>query len=160
MTGTVDADWAEIERLVRDGLTYAEIARRTGVDGRVVRARAVAQGWRAPAPSQRKPDARDVRRELIGRFYAAINTKLKQMERRLEEDIESGGGAQTATDHEREVRTIGGLIAHLGTLSEFEADLARPDRRPGGADAAERNAQADRYRSELARRLARLVPPQ
>jgi hypothetical protein len=161
MPSAADADWAEIERLVREGRPYTEISRQTGLSPITIGRRAVREGWRASAKAARAAGAGSslaARRALIHRFYAAINKKLRQMERRLADDIECGGGAASATDHEREVRTIGGLIAHLGTLSEFEAELDRPAGKPDAG--ADRAGESDRYREELATLLSRLVPPQ
>ncbi len=55
------------------------------------------------------------RRALVRRLYKAIDTKLKQMERRMAHDIAAQDGTSdtTAADHERDTRAIGALIANL-----------------------------------------------
>jgi hypothetical protein len=79
------------------------------------------------------------------------------MERRMKTDMKKRRSTQSAADHERETRAIGGLINQLGKISEYQTDLDRPT---GPADdLAAIAADAERYRRELAQRLARLVPP-
>jgi hypothetical protein len=68
----------------------------------------------------------------------------------------------TAADHERDTRAIGALIANLSRVTEIEADL---ERHPGSAKPADQQAdrqladEAERFRGEVAERLARLVRP-
>lgn len=102
------------------------------------------------------------RRALVRRLYKAIDTKLKQMERRMAHDIASTDGSSdtTAADHERDTRAIGALIANLSRVTEIEADL---ERLPGSASPADTQGdrqladEAERFRREVAERLARLV---
>jgi hypothetical protein len=103
------------------------------------------------------------RRALVRRLYTAIDTKLQQMERRMAHDMatEEGSSDMTAADHERDTRAIGALIANLSRVTEIEADL---ERIPGTA-AADQQAdlqladEAERFRRDVAERLARLVRP-
>ena len=104
------------------------------------------------------------RRALVRRLYKAIDTKLKQMERRMAHDMATTEGPSdtTAADHERDTRAIGALIANLSRVTEIEADL---ERHPGVASPAEQQGdrqladEAERFRRDVAERLARLVRP-
>ena len=72
----------------------------------------------------------------------------------------------SAADHERDTRAIGALIANLSRVTEIEADL---ERLPGSSSPASSQAahhaerqladEAERFRGEVAERLARLVRP-
>ncbi|MBN9263875.1 MAG: hypothetical protein J0I75_04765 [Hyphomicrobium sp.] len=104
------------------------------------------------------------RRALVRRLYKAIDTKLKQMERRMAQDIATKEGTSdtTAADHERDTRAIGALIANLSRVTEMEADL---ERLPGSTNPATSQGdrqladEAERFRRDVAERLARLVGP-
>jgi len=168
MPRSVDADWKKIERLVRTtNLSIEAISKRTGVAESTLRLHARRGGWRPglkplppppPALIERAPRTpADARRALIQRFYKAIDTKLKQMEQRMKKEMQNDDGIQSAADHERDTRAIGGLIKQLAKISEYEADLDRPAGQ--GDDFAIVAAEAERYRRELAERLARLIPP-
>jgi hypothetical protein len=101
---------------------------------------------------------------LVRRLYKAIDTKLKQMERRMAHDMatKEGSSDTTAADHERDTRAIGALIANLSRVTEIKADL---ERLPGSTSPANQQAdrqladEAERFRREVAERLARLVRP-
>ena len=62
--------------------------------------------------------------------------------------------AATATDHDRESRAIGALIDNLGKITEMETGLARTS---GKSDPTDIAGDADRWRRELAGRLAKIV---
>lgn len=121
-----------------------------------------------PAPErQRRSSAATslrARRALVRRLYKAIDTKLKQMERRMAHDMAAKEGARdtTAADHERDTRAIGALIGNLSRVTEIEADL---ERLPGSSSPAEQQGdrqlaeEAERFRRDVAERLARLVRP-
>lgn len=125
-----------------------------------------------PAPKGRSPAAAaatlKARRALVRRLYKAIDTKLKQMERRMAHDMATTErpSDMTAADHERDTRAIGALIANLSRVTEIEADL---ERHPGSASPAEQQGaqhaerqladEAERFRQDVAERLARLVRP-
>lgn len=122
---------------------------------------------------------RAVRRQLIARLYRAIDTKLKLMERRMNSEIdaiESGGastatddsttaGARTSADHERETRAFGALVKTINSVRQMQAELdtlanahTASSVPPSAAD-ARLAADAERYRRDIAERLARFVPP-
>lgn len=132
---------------------------------------------RRPASAAAKPASKDrgtaaaattlkARRALVRRLYKAIDTKLKQMERRMAHDMATTKGSSdtTAADHERDTRAIGALIANLSRVTEIEADLERHPASPAerqGVQHAERQLadEAERFRRDVAERLARLVRP-
>ena len=122
---------------------------------------------RKPAkPKPKRPAASGTghRRRLLDRLVAAISLKLEQLERRMSHDLAKDldpleqGDAATSTDHERETRAIGALIDNLGKVTEMETGLDRSAKsgksNPAAADIA---GEADRYRRELAERLAKIV---
>lgn len=140
----------------------------------------------APAGSKRRAapaTARAVRRQLIARLYRAIDTKLKLMERRMNSEIDaidSGGalpatddpttaGARTSADHERETRAFGALVKTINSVRQMQAELdtlanahtahTASSVPPSAAD-ARLAADAERYRRDIAERLAKFVPPQ
>lgn len=117
----------------------------------------------APAPAPRKASVRTsaLRRALIRRFYGAIDTGLKQLELRMQNEFDAGASA-SAADWERETRALGVLIANLGKVTEFEAAaLAKPRAaRPGARKRRRSDIPADdaeRLRASLAERLERIV---
>lgn len=125
----------------------------------------------SPPPKQRRgataaatTTSLKARRTLVRRLYKAIDTKLKQMERRMAHDMatKDGNADTTAADHERDTRAIGTLIANLSRVTEIEADL---ERLPGSASLTDQQGdrqladEAERFRREVAERLARLVRP-
>ena len=92
------------------------------------------------------------RRHLLDRLVAAISRKLEQLEHRMALDLDD---AATATDHDRESRAIGALIDNLGKITEMETGLARTA--SGKSDPTDIAGDADRWRRELAGRLAKIV---
>jgi hypothetical protein len=121
-----------------------------------------------PQPPAVDPDANTApstpdttRRRLLDRLVAAISLKLEQLERRMTTDLAllAAGEPATAVDHERETRAIGALIDNLGKITEIEADLSRPADAKRGPSPADTDLadEADRWRSELASRLSRII---
>src|SRR5689334_9103524 len=114
--------WAEARRLrERSGRSFREIASLLGVNESTVRRRAYADGWSAMfSPGRRDDPARGAsvvigRPELIRRLYAAIDTKLKLMERRMQRQITNftRGKDLTSADHERDTRAFGTMIKNI-----------------------------------------------
>ena len=113
----------------------------------------------APRPRAGKPKSSpNTRRDLLARLVAAISLKLEQLERRMAKDLAdlASSEAATATDHERETRAIGALIDNLGKVTEMESGLDR-SAGAGKSAASDIAGEADRYRRELAERLAKIV---
>jgi hypothetical protein len=172
----VDVRWAEARRLFEaDGLTISQVAARMGVHPETVRRRALAEEWAkaakragsaaAASPKRagrpRKPRTIVGRRELIQRLYAAMDTKLKLMEHRMKAQMKNLGTGEdhtSAADHERDTRAIGAIIKNIAQVKEMQADLDRvAGGQPATAADAELFAEADRFRREIAERLARFV---
>ena len=113
-----------------------------------------------PKPQRPASSGISQRRRLLDRLVAAISLKLEQLERRMAQDLETieRGEAATSTDHERETRAIGALIDNLGKVTEMETGLDRSAGR-GKSNIATSDiaGEADRFRRELAERLARIV---
>lgn len=189
MTGSAEPDWPAIRRLYLEGkLSVASIAKQYGVSIRRIYHRGSQEGWpRRGQPAARRRDAPALasavrpgrlkeseaeaaaqslraRRALVRRLYKAIDTKLQQMERRMAQDMAADEQTSdtTAADHERDTRAIGALIANLSRVTEIEADI---ERTPGSASPADNRAdrqladEAERFRRDVAERLARLVRP-
>jgi hypothetical protein len=164
--------WAEARRLRETlGLGIGEIATRFGVSEARVRRRADIDGWLSPPGTTsavrrtrlRSPTSAVGRRQLIKRLYKAMDTKLRLMERRMEkqmENIDKVDGDLPAADHERDARAFGAMIKNIEQVKEMQADLDRvAGGQPATAADAELFAEADRFRREIAERLARFIPP-
>ena len=113
--------------------------------------RPAATGAPTPRPAPPKLLTPADRRHLLDRLVAAISRKLEQLEHRMALDLDD---AATATDHDRESRAIGALIDNLGKITEMETGLARTS---GKSDPTDIAGDADRWRRELAGRLAKIV---
>jgi hypothetical protein len=163
--------WAEARRLCEDlGLGLAEIAAKFGVSETTVRRRAMLDGWQLPrsAAKPTKPAPRRYsrsvvgRRQLIKRLYKAMDTKLKLMERRMQkqiENIDKEEGDLSAADHERDARAFTTMIKNIAQVKEMQADLDRvTGGQPTTAADAELFAEAERFRRDIAERLARFIP--
>ena len=108
------------------------------------------------------------RRKLLNRLYQAIDTKLKLMERRMHSEIsaleaEPGAGpghaGLSSADHERETRALGALVKTINSVKDMQAELDRIANATADTAADARlTADAERYRNEIAQRLARFVP--
>ena len=165
--------WAEARRLREDlGLGVGEIAARFGVHrGHGAKRAAEKDGWLSPpgtrAASEAHPPARRShsvvgRRQLIQRLYKAMDTKLRLMERRMETQMTNldKGNDLTSADHERDTRAFGAMIKNIEQVKEMQADLDRvAGGQPATAADAELFAEAERFRREIAERLARFIPP-
>ena len=164
--------WAEARRLRETaGLGVSEIAVQFGVTEETVRRHAEKDGWlsppgTAPLPARRTrlrgASAAVGRRQLIKRLYKAMDTKLRLMERRMETqmtDLDKGKDL-TSADHERDTRMFGAMIKNIEQVKEMQADLDRVTRgQPATAADAELFAEAERFRREIAERLARFILP-
>lgn len=165
--------WAEVRRL-RDELDLPTdtIAARMGVHPRTIERRAAEEGWalRAPGPKKKAKDASAfeaftvaARRKLVQRLYKAMDTKLNLMERRMKTqlaNLRKQGSDLSAADHERDARAFGTIIKNIDQVKEMQADLERvAGGQPATAADAELFAEANRFRQEIAERLARFIPP-
>lgn len=142
----------------------------------------------APTPLRRTQPTVTARRQLIARLYRAIDTKLKLMERRMNSEIDaidagsgsappgddntsgaSSNAGRNSADHERETRAFGALVKTINSVRQMQAELdtianahtAHAASSSATSDADARlAADADRYRRDIAQRLAKFVPPQ
>ena len=165
--------WAEARGLRETaGLGVGEIAVRFGVTEETVRRHAEKDGWLSPPGTPAPPAKRTIRlrgassvvsrRQLIKRLHKAMDTKLRLMERRMETQMTNldAGKDLTSADHERDTRILGAMIKNIEQVKEMQADLDRVTRgQPATADDAELFAEAERFRREIAERLARFIPP-
>lgn len=136
-------------KLAKAATTKKPTAKRTASKPtRTLPSPARAPSTRASPPTPLTPADR---RHLLDRLVAAISRKLEQLEHRMALDLDD---AATATDHDRESRAIGALIDNLGKITEMETGLARTS---GKSDPTDIAGDADRWRRELAGRLAKIV---
>lgn len=68
--------------------------------------------------------SRAARASLILRLYNAIDLKLTQMEKLMSEPEATKD--TSSADHERETRTITGLVRNFERVTEMDADLTKP----------------------------------
>jgi hypothetical protein len=106
-------------------------------------------------PRARAKTPADLRLRLIKNFYNTIAKKLRQITDRI-----AAGGKLTIADDERQARTLITMIRCVeGTLG-LETDLARNLSALATGDsvqpAAELAADAERWRTELAKRIQRV----
>jgi hypothetical protein len=165
--------WAEVRRLRDDlDLSTDTIAARMGVHPRTIERHAAREGWArrvvGPKKSARDPSVFEAftvaaRRSLVQRLYKAMDTKLNLMERRMKTqlaNLDKEGSDLSSADHERDARAFGTIIKNIDQVKEMQADLERvAGGQPKSAADAELFAEADRFRREIAERLARFVPP-
>ncbi|KAB2920442.1 MAG: hypothetical protein F9K29_00970 [Hyphomicrobiaceae bacterium] len=167
MPALTPEQWDELRRAREGGVeSDRELAARFGVHVRTILRRARLYNWltrRGPMSASSFAAATiEVRRNLVRRLYRAIDTKLKLMEHRMQEQIRGldgeAGKLPPMLDDEREIRSIGTLIRNLDKITEMASELDRTaDGRQESADAAELFAEAERYRRELTERLAKFV---
>jgi hypothetical protein len=136
----------------RHGLTVAQITALGRKHDWPARGRARSKSVVRKRPSKSASLAE--RRRIVRRLYAAIITKLAQLEDRM-----SSPETPTPADAERETRALASLIRSVERVHELETDLTRGAKlagNPAGPDAAGPNADAERKRRELAERIRRL----
>lgn len=176
---TEDADWAEIRRLYCETTTSVrQIAEQHGITSQRLYARRVAENWpkrsAARIEKEKKPahdgkarrngsdcrnstvSPRPSRREaLLNRLYAAIDEKLKRLERRMK-----SGEASTVADSERETRELSYMIRSFEKVTEVASDLAQSAGQSPGQSLEQSScltaADAQRMRHAIAERLERL----
>jgi len=153
-----EAVWTEVRRHYEAGiLPVEEICRQHGVSARGLRNRARTRGWKRRGPAS--PAVRTLafsgrigagdgpvdRARLIERLYRALDRQMQDIEERL------AGLGEAGSAGEREARTLSALARTLDKLIELEDNAGRP----GEAEKVEQG-ERERFRAELARRLARL----
>lgn len=165
-------DWAAVEHdYVAGEETLVALAGRHGTTAATIRARASREGWpprqrsrgRArPAPPVAGADLLADKRRLAHRLTSAIEKILMKMEKRMALEKRKEAEPASAADQERDSRMVHSLIRSLEKVTELEADLDRPDAgagKPRAADARALADEAERFRRDIAQRLARLGGP-
>jgi hypothetical protein len=140
-----DATWEQVRAAYVDTKnTVVEICQQFGIRHQDLYARRSAESWplrdkrksdslrRAPAstsgndaPAPHTATSRAARAALILRLYNVIDLKLTQMEKLMSEPKPDGEQTSSA-DHERETRTITGLVRNFEHVTEMDADLTKP----------------------------------
>ena len=96
------------------------------------------------------------RASIIARLYTALDQKMLEIETRIERASQADGEAMSATDCERDARTLTTLaklyekICELEGVSDAQADDGRVNREAKEID-------ADRFRHDIAERLTRML---
>ena len=160
--------WADARRLFEQGIARDEIAARMGValrpsaGGPSAKTGAAASPFASPPPGHARSKASPL--PPAARWCSAsqgMDTKLKLMERRMTKQLAAldKGNDLPSADHERDTRAFGAIIKNIEHVKEMQADLDRvAGGQPATAADAELFAEADRFRREIAERLARFIP--
>lgn len=77
-----------------------------------------------PTAKTHATTSRAARAALILRLYNAIDLKLTQMEKLMSDP--DATQQTTSADHEREARTLTGLVRNFERVTEMDADLTKP----------------------------------
>ena len=134
-----DATWALVrEAYVTGDQSISQISHTFVVSFQKIYERRAAENWplRQPGKSartkrptltaseaaKRLPTTRKAREDLIMRLYKAIDLKLTQMEKHMENSTTP----PTSTDHERDTRALNSLVRSFEHVTELNADLTRP----------------------------------
>jgi len=160
MAGDASSIWAAVQaEYARGALTVAQICARYGITSKALYRQAKKEGWplrsaantaasrSAPKPSGRR-GSRKSRKALIARLYKALEHKMTEFESRLAD------GAQTATESERDARTLNTMVRLFERLGALEEKAKAGD--AASRDDGELGADARALREDLARRLERL----
>jgi hypothetical protein len=149
MTSRKTPDWTAIGRLYRAGKEpIVMIALSHGVSPSSISRKARDKGWeRTPRAGTAQSNA-----EIRQRLRELVERKLEQLEERL-----MSSEAESPADSAHLSREIGSLIQHHGRLEAMEeAAGGAAKRKPGRNDKAGEVDDAERWREELAKRIARL----
>jgi len=162
MTGDASSIWAAVKADYAGGaLTVAQICAHYGITSKALYRQAKKEGWplrgaantaasrSAPKQSARRR-SRNSRKALIARLYRALEHKMTEFESRLSD------GAQTATESERDARTLNTMVRLFERLSALEEKAAAEESKSGGEGGDDVAADARALREDLARRLERL----
>lgn len=92
------------------------------------------------------------REDIIARLYAALDSKMHEIEERIGAHSQTGEGA-SAADGERDARTLTALARLLEKLDE----LKLPDNEADSGEASGKERDAEQIRDEIAGRLERML---
>lgn len=93
---------------------------------------------------------------LISRLYAALDHKMREIEHRIERTSQAEGKGLSASDSERDARTLTALARLFEKLSDLDTGTAAQSANNAKAP-ADREIDADRFRHEIADRLERML---
>ncbi|HXG79589.1 MAG TPA: hypothetical protein VNJ31_09660 [Methyloceanibacter sp.] len=147
--------------------SLAVIAARHGISRSTLLNRTKEGGWlrkhkpvKRPRRSQEEMRAerferatRLLRQNIVGRLFVLIDQKLKEIEKRMQDQAASG--TQSAADTERDARSFHLIMQVYGKVVELD-EAARKNKTVRGGAAGMTKEDADRLRRELAQRIARL----
>ena len=149
-------DWREVARVyAQSKLSFNQIAAKLGVTAATVRRHARADGWSPSASSDVGPErtrqtgrtpSTDLSRMVV-RLYSALDQQMTEIEERL-------AMASTATERERDARTLNALTRTLEKLIELKqiADTTSASQAKEG-----KPESAAKLRTEIERRLDKLL---
>ncbi len=141
-------------RASREG--WARRAQAKASRGQAKASRGQAKASRGRDGRTSKPQAHGGKNRLIARLYSALERKMSEFEEKQNE------GAVSAAESERNARTLNTMVRLFERLQAMEdkasaqAGSARRGKDAHPASAQLSASDADRLRSELAQRLARL----
>jgi hypothetical protein len=167
MSKTLSQDiWDEVERLyLETNVPIPEIAERFGISRAAIVNRIRRYGWprRRPVDGVRDQEAIEIatQRLTIRRLRKAIEAKLTLLELRMQKELAKArkGREEPPVNLERDARAIGTLVKNYDKITEMASDLKRRiSKRPVSPDVTALFAEADRFRRELAERLAKFIP--
>lgn len=103
-----------------------------------------------------EPQAR--RNRIVEELYGLLERKMDEIKDRMDrmQSGEDGTGLSPA-DSERDARTLNTLSRLLEKLSALEGDGEHKDMKEKEPDLAARESDAERFRQEIAERLARML---
>jgi hypothetical protein len=170
MPRLTSAQWEEIARAYHGGAeTLIAIAARFGIAKQTLQQYARRHGWPARGPAGRlprqgiaSPGTVAARGSLLRRLYSLMDSHVTVMEHRMQNRLDrlAKGEEVPPLEYERDTRQIGVLVKSIDQLTEIESDFARSaDGKSYVPTADELFAEADRFRRELAERLAKFIPP-
>jgi hypothetical protein len=175
--------WAEAKRLRAEGASYAGIARQFGISENAVGRHAHKNNWSgsgAPAvPASPRRTGTPIRSGPIARLQCEsrlrmlriLNLDLKIMEQRMQKrvdaakevqaNVEALGLTQPEMDHMQSITTA------IDNVTELQPDIdpaagGRGKSEPGaksGSKSDTEPSEADVFRTEIAERLEKLLPP-
>lgn len=146
-----EPDWTKIRAAYEDvDVPLAETADKAGLNSQMLIARARREGWR---PRTAPPKAPAPAAELTGAQIkpSSLATRLKRLIAREIETIEGESAKKRdAMQKERDARRLSSLVRSLEKLNDIKAAAkAKPGKK--------KEEDGDELRTELQRRLARLV---
>jgi len=108
------------------------------------------------APGAEGTGGRSRRAGIISRLYAALESKMREIEHRIERASDDSTQSLSAADSERDARTLTALARLFEKLSDLDTSPAA-DAGHKGEVPADKEIDADRFRLKIADRLERML---